>query len=80
MIAFCDIAPCSLTEEERRFRGAYCLHHKPYELLKRRYMPEGYHIHIRRRENLKLSPNVAGTLYVIFTHHVSSTHESMSIR
>jgi hypothetical protein len=27
MIAFCDISPCSLVELERRFRGAYCLHH-----------------------------------------------------
>jgi hypothetical protein len=23
-----DIAPCSLVEVDRRFRGAYCLHHR----------------------------------------------------
>jgi hypothetical protein len=26
MAAFCDIAPCSLVEVDRRFRGAYCHH------------------------------------------------------
>jgi hypothetical protein len=25
---FWDTAPCSLVEVERRFRGAYCLHHQ----------------------------------------------------
>jgi hypothetical protein len=25
---FWDVAPCSLVEDERHFRGAYCLHHK----------------------------------------------------
>jgi hypothetical protein len=39
---FCDIAPCSQVEVDRRFRGAYCLHHSSpcwwwkYTLLKRR--------------------------------------------
>jgi hypothetical protein len=28
MRAFPDIAPCSLVEEDLRFRGAYCLHHQ----------------------------------------------------
>jgi hypothetical protein len=27
-IVFCDVAPCSLVEINRRFRGAYCLHHQ----------------------------------------------------
>jgi hypothetical protein len=26
--AFCDVAPCSLVVVERRFRGAYYLHHQ----------------------------------------------------
>jgi hypothetical protein len=26
--AFWDVAPCSLVGVERRFRGAYCLHHQ----------------------------------------------------
>jgi hypothetical protein len=26
--AFWDMAPCSLVEVDRRFRGSYCLHHK----------------------------------------------------
>jgi hypothetical protein len=26
---FWDVAPCSLVEVCRRFRGAYCLHHQP---------------------------------------------------
>jgi hypothetical protein len=30
MAVFCDIAPCNLVETDRRFRGAYCLHH-PFE-------------------------------------------------
>jgi hypothetical protein len=28
MIAFTEIALCSLVEVDRRFRGAYCLHHQ----------------------------------------------------
>jgi hypothetical protein len=26
--AFWDMAPCSLVAVDRRFRGAYCLHHQ----------------------------------------------------
>jgi hypothetical protein len=26
--AFWDTTPCSLVEADRRFRGAYCLHHQ----------------------------------------------------
>jgi hypothetical protein len=29
MTTFWDIAPCSLVEVDRRFRGAYCLHYRP---------------------------------------------------
>jgi hypothetical protein len=29
IIVFCDVAPCSLVEIDRRFRGAYCLHQGP---------------------------------------------------
>jgi hypothetical protein len=32
MAAFCAAAPCSLVEVDRRFRGAYCLHHQGDEL------------------------------------------------
>jgi chloride channel 2 len=28
VIVFWDVAPCSLTEVDWRFRGAYCLHHQ----------------------------------------------------
>jgi hypothetical protein len=28
MIVFWDVASCSLVEIDRRFRGAYCLHHQ----------------------------------------------------
>jgi hypothetical protein len=28
MTAVWDVAPCSLAEVVRRFRGAYCLHHQ----------------------------------------------------
>jgi hypothetical protein len=31
MIAFCDVASCSLVEVDRRFRGAYCPHHQDDE-------------------------------------------------
>jgi hypothetical protein len=30
MKALCDMAPCSLVEVDRRFRGAYCLHYHPH--------------------------------------------------
>jgi hypothetical protein len=56
MTAFLDIAPCSLGEIHRRFRGAYCLNHQGYyggrsTLLERRstsarlyaYVPERCH-------------------------------------
>jgi hypothetical protein len=29
MTAFWDIAPCSLIEVDRRFRGTYCLNNRP---------------------------------------------------
>jgi hypothetical protein len=28
MTVFWDVAPCSLVEDYRHFRGAYCLHHQ----------------------------------------------------
>jgi hypothetical protein len=28
MAVFWDVAPCSLVEVDRRFRGTYCLHHQ----------------------------------------------------
>jgi hypothetical protein len=50
---FWDVAPCSHVEVDRRFRGAYCLHHQGDELFirtsepsanfnvtTRRYIPE----------------------------------------
>jgi hypothetical protein len=37
MAAFLDIAPCSLVEVDRRFRGASCLHHLNVGLLQRDY-------------------------------------------
>jgi hypothetical protein len=49
---FWDRAPCSLVDVGRCFRGTYCL---------RRYIPEGFTIHTRSRENLK-SHNVHGLL------------------
>jgi hypothetical protein len=46
-----DIAPCSLIAY-RRFRGAYCLHHRRDEST-RHSIPEGCYLHTLRRENLK---------------------------
>jgi hypothetical protein len=37
MTAFWDVAPCSLVEVDRRFRGVYCLHYQDDEW--RRYSP-----------------------------------------
>jgi hypothetical protein len=58
MAVFWVAAPCSLVEVHRRFRHAYCLHHQGDESLvsdqtTRRTIPEGSHLHIRRRENLE---------------------------
>jgi hypothetical protein len=69
MTAFWDIAPCSIVEVDRRFRASYFLHHRFIDLMMeavctsetsvnlyeatRHSIPEGCHIHIRRRENLK---------------------------
>jgi hypothetical protein len=59
MMAFWDIALCGLFEVNRRFRGAYCLHHQgddggvcTYEMsvylseATRFYITEGYHLNI----------------------------------
>jgi hypothetical protein len=36
MTAFLDMVPCSLTEVNQHFRGAYCLHHQGMNKSKRR--------------------------------------------
>jgi hypothetical protein len=50
------VAPCSLVEVYRCFRGACCLHHQgdspDYQTIWRNN-PEDRHLHTRRRENLK---------------------------
>jgi hypothetical protein len=61
MTSFLDIALCSLVEADWRFRCAYCLCHQgdlkrrssSTRLTTRRDIPEGCHLHTRRRENLK---------------------------
>jgi hypothetical protein len=69
MTALWDTAPRSLVEVGRRFRGAYYLHSQINALMMeavrtsetsvnfcettQRNNSEGYHIHTRRRENLK---------------------------
>jgi hypothetical protein len=45
MTAFWDIAPCSLAEVDRRFRGAYCLRYQAIRPI-RRNTPEGCHLHV----------------------------------
>jgi hypothetical protein len=55
MIAFWDIPLCTVIEVNRRFRGAYCVHQQGETT--RRYIAEGYHLHTRRRENLKSHRN-----------------------
>jgi hypothetical protein len=61
MTVFWNVARCSLVETDRRFRGAYCLHHLPddgavrasprlvnfYETTPRN-IPEDCHLHTRR--------------------------------
>jgi hypothetical protein len=46
MTPFWDAAPCSLVEVDRRFRGAYCLHHSGDDTT-RRYVAESCHLHTR---------------------------------
>jgi hypothetical protein len=49
MTVFWDVAPCSLVEIDRSFRGAYCLHHQgdrpemsvSFYQTTRRNIPEG---------------------------------------
>jgi hypothetical protein len=74
MIPLWDTAPCSLVEVHRRFRSAYCLYHKGEETsvyfneITRHHIPEGYHLHTRRRESLK-SQNHALLLIKIYRHN-----------
>jgi hypothetical protein len=65
MIAFWDIARCSLVVVDQNFRDAYCLHHQGdegvrtsetsfyYNETTRRNILEGYHLRAHHRENLK---------------------------
>jgi hypothetical protein len=69
MAVFWVVAPCSLVETYRRFRGACCLHNQEIDLkieaastsetsinfyqTTLRNNPEDSHLHTRRRENLK---------------------------
>jgi hypothetical protein len=69
MIAFWYIALCSLVVVVRRFRGVYCIISAMIALMMeivltsetslyyndttRRNISEGFHLHTRRRENLK---------------------------
>jgi hypothetical protein len=61
---FWDIAPCSHVEVDRRFRGAYCLHHQwalmmetvhtsetsvNFNASTKRYIPEDSKLHMSRR-------------------------------
>jgi hypothetical protein len=77
MAVFSVVAPCSLVEVYRYFRGAYCLHHEgdsnskavsisktPENLYNttRRNNSEDSHLHTRRHENLKSHK-------VQFSHH-----------
>jgi hypothetical protein len=66
-VVFWDILPCKMIVD-RRFRGAYCLHHQG----SLKYIPEdNSEHHTRRRENLKShKPNddrkiiVVGKLFI----------------
>jgi hypothetical protein len=67
--AFWDIVPSSLAEADRRFGSAYVYIIRTMEEVRtsetsvsfnkitRRYIPEGYIFHTRRRENLKSHKN-----------------------
>jgi hypothetical protein len=50
MAVFWVVAQCSLVEVDRRFRGAYRLHHQGDER-NQCNIPEDYNFHTRRREN-----------------------------
>jgi hypothetical protein len=41
--AYWDMAPCSLVEVDRRFRGVYCLHYQGHFPEAIRHIPEGCH-------------------------------------
>jgi hypothetical protein len=52
-VVFWDILPCKMIVD-RRFRGAYCLHHQVDNHFTQQYIPEdNSKHHTRRRENLK---------------------------
>jgi hypothetical protein len=66
MAVFSDVAPCSLIDVDRRFRGAHWFQDdRPHDEVRtsetsvsiyqtiRRNIPEDSHLHTSRRENLK---------------------------
>jgi hypothetical protein len=89
--AFWDIAPCSLVGIYGRSRGAYC-HHHPEEILERqkmkkkmkfrvfwdirRYIPEDFKLHTRRRENLKsqIKNSCAGVAVNVVSAKLETNH------
>jgi hypothetical protein len=81
MKAFKDIAPCSLVEVDRRFREAYCLHHRDdaggTDLWNvGLYIPEGYslqNVHYLRHV-FNLSGHVTGTDLDAINRHATFGH------
>jgi hypothetical protein len=94
MTAFWDIAPCSLVEVDRRFRGAYCLHHQDDELialmiiapLKRRSISTTLHgaifqkaVYFPTRRNENLKSHNSNFIS-FYTQHDSFISESQKTR
>jgi hypothetical protein len=79
-ISFWDIAPCSLVEIDRCFRGEYCFHHRSdmtealhtsetsvyFNETTRRYIPES--CHLQPNTYTILSINNKDPLFTIVTH------------
>jgi hypothetical protein len=60
MAVFWDVAPCSLVDIDRSFRGAYCL----LILEAANSIPEDSYLHTRRRENLRSHYNICAVDYL----------------
>jgi hypothetical protein len=76
MAVYCAVAPCSLEEVYRRFRGTCYLYHQGAETSVNFYQttwhnnPEDSHLHIRRREKSEISLNKNLTVSFYYLHDI----------
>jgi hypothetical protein len=71
MSVFWDVEPICLEEIDRRFRGAYCLHHQADAFIAQRMEAKS---HLKRR-SVSTRPHVATSQKTVIFLHLSSVYK-----